>query len=152
MYSTFTKSVPVLLLAIASLTACKKDKDDNKEKEKTRTELLTEKAWIYVDQGRDDNNDGVLSKEESDLEDCQLDDTFKYNTDGTLADRDNTSRCSQVDPETETFQWAFRNNETEIVTNGRLLKIKTLNETTLECSSERLDGSSTTKIIAIFKH
>jgi hypothetical protein len=149
MYRTFTKSVSVLLLATASLTACKKDKDD---KAKTRAELLTEKAWIYVDQGRDDNNDGVLSKEESDLEDCQLDDTFKYNTDGTLADRDNTNRC-RIDAETKTFQWAFQNNDTEIVlSSGKLLKIKTLNETTLECTSEWLDGSSTTRIVAIFKH
>ncbi|OQP58613.1 hypothetical protein [Niastella populi] len=151
MYRPFKHPFLLLLLVSASFTACEKDKDDP-EKEKSRTELLTEKVWVYVDQGRDDNGDGVLSKEESDLEECQLDDSFKYNTDGTLTDRDNTNRCSLVDPETEIFQWAFQNNETEIVTNGRLIKIKTLNETTLEGSSERLDGSSNTKIIAIFKH
>ena len=153
MYRTFTHPVLLLLLASASFTACKKDKDDEPEKEKTRKELLTEKAWVYVDCGRDDNKDGVLSKEESDFEACQTDDTFKYETDGTFVDRDNTNKCSQVDPETEIFQWMFQNNETEIVlNNGRLIKIKTLNATTLECSSERLDGSSDTKIIAIFKH
>lgn len=152
MHRFFTQSVSLLLLATASLTACKKDKDDDKAKENTRTELLTEKAWVYVDQGRDDNNDGILSKEESDFEECQTDDSFKYNTDGTLTDRDNTNRC-RIDAETKTFQWVFQNNDTEIVlSSGKLLKIKTLNETTLECTSEWMDGSSTTKIIAIFKH
>ncbi|THU37286.1 hypothetical protein FAM09_20285 [Niastella caeni] len=148
MYKPFTKATFLLLFSAASLTACKKDND----KEKSRKDLLTEKEWKYVEYGRDTDNDGILDKEEVKIEACEVDDTFKFNTDGTLVSHDNTARCTSGD-EAETYNWAFQKNETEIVlSSGRLIKIKTLTESTFECTSEMLDGSSTTKIITIFKH
>ncbi|HEY8897495.1 MAG TPA: hypothetical protein VIM79_21870 [Niastella sp.] len=144
----FTKIAVLLLLTTASLTACKKDKD-----EKSRTDLLTQKAWVYVDYGRDDNKDGILSKDESSVEPCEVDDSFIFNTDGTLVEHDNTILCGSSEPESKTMQWSFQNNETEIVmSTGRLLKIKTLNETTLELTSEEIGSSDEPKIITILKH
>ncbi len=146
MYRPFTKSVTLLLLAATTFTACKKDKD------KSRTDLLTEKEWLYVANGRDDNNDGILQEDEKNLEDCEVDDSFKWNADGTVESRDNTIRCGSGDA-TDIFTWKFQNNETEVVlSSGRLIKIKTLTETTLEITSEELDGSSSNKLISIFKH
>lgn len=148
MHRPFTKIATLLLFTAASLTACKKDKDETK----SRTALLTEKEWLYVEDGKDDNNDGILSKDEVNLEDCELDDSFKFNTDGTLLDKDNTIRCGSSEA-TKTLTWAFQNNETEIVlSTGRLIKIKTLNETTFECTSEKIGFPDEPKIITIFKH
>ena len=147
----FTKIATLLLLTTASLTACKKDKDE--EKEKSRTDLLTQKAWLYVDYGKDDNKDGILSKDESSVEQCEVDDSFIFNTDGTLVEHDNTTQCGTSEPESKTMKWSFQNNETEIVlSTGRLLKIKTLNETTLEVTSEEIGFPDEPKIITILKH
>jgi lipocalin-like protein len=147
----FTKIATLLLLTAASLTACKKDKDE--EKEKSRTDLLTQKAWLYVDYGKDDNKDGVLSKDESSVEACEVDDSFIFNADGTLIEHDNTTRCGSSEPESHTITWAFQNNETELViSTGRIIKIKTLNETTFECTSEEIGYPDQPKIITIFKH
>lgn len=151
MNKKFTKSLILLSLFAASLTACKKDKDEE-PKEKTRTEILTAKEWKYVDYGEDTNNDGTLSQSESYLETCEVDDTYKFNTDGTIVIKPNSVTCDPDDA-TETITWKFQNNETEMVlSTGRLVKIKTLNETSFELTSEPANGSSTTKVITIFKH
>lgn len=145
----FSKIATLLLFTAASLSACKKDKDEPK----SRTALLTEKAWLYVDYGRDDNNDGVLSKDESYVESCEVDDSFKFNTDGTLVEHDNTTRCDASDPESNTMKWSFQNNETELLlSTNRLIKIKKLDETTFECTSEEVGFPDEPKIITIFKH
>ena len=151
----FTKIATLLLFTTASLTACKKDKDEEKqpEKEKTRTELLTQKAWLYVDYGHDDNNDGVLSKDESSVEACEVDDSFKFNTDSTLIDHDNANRCNSSAPESNTLKWKFQNNETELVlSTNRLIKIKVLNDSSFVCTSEEIGYPNEPKIITIFKH
>ena len=145
----FTKIATLLLLTTASLTACKKDKDE----EKSRTNLLTQKAWLYVDYGKDDNKDGILSKDESSVEPCEVDDSFIFNTDGTLVEHDNATLCGTSEPESKTMKWSFQNNDTEIVlSTGRLLKVKTLNETTLELTSEEIGFPDEPRIITILKH
>jgi hypothetical protein len=144
----FTKIATLLLFTTASLSACKKDKDETK----SRTALLTEKEWFYVEYGSDNNNDGILSKDEVSIEDCEVDDSYKFNTDGTLLDKENAIRCTSGS-DTKTLTWAFQNNESEIIlSTGRLIKIKTLNETTFECSSEEIAYPDDSKIITIFKH
>jgi hypothetical protein len=151
----FTKIATLLLFTAASLTACKKDKDEEKqpEKEKTRMELITQKAWLYVDYGKDDNKDGILSKEESYVEACEVDDSFKFNTDGTLVERDNTNRCDPSDPESNTLKWTFQNNDTELtLSTNRLIKIKLLNDSAFVCTSEVIGYPDAPKIITIFKH
>jgi hypothetical protein len=56
-------------------------------------------------------------------------------------------------PESKTMKWSFQNNETEILlSTGRLLKIKTLNETTLELTSEEIGFPDKPKNITILKH
>ena len=145
----FYKFATLLLFTAASLTACKKDKDEPK----SRTALLTEKAWLYVDYGKDDNNDGILSKDESNVESCEVDDSFKFNTDGTLEDHDNTTRCSSSDPETKILKWSFQNNETELLlSTNRIIKITKLDESSFECTSEEVGFPNEPKIITIFKH
>lgn len=108
---------------------------------------------MYVEYGKDDNKDGILSKDESYVEPCEVDDSFIFNTDGSIVEHDNTTRCGTTEPESHTFKWSFQNNETEIVlSTGRLLKITTLNETTFECTSEEIGYPDEPKIITIFKH
>ena len=149
MNKPFTKIAALLLFTAASLTGCNRDKDETK----SRTALLTEKEWLYVEYGRDDNNDGILSKDEVTIENCEVDDSFKFNTDGTVEERDNTIRCGSSGSGTRTITWAFQNNESEIViSTGKLIKIKTLNATTFECSSEEIADPVEPKIITIFKH
>jgi hypothetical protein len=147
MYRPLAKTITCLLLPACFLSACKKDHD------KSRTDLLTEKEWKYVDYGVDDDNNGVISSEESNLEACEKDDTFKFSSNGSLLVHDNTTRCTSG-AETDTLYWSFLSNETQIVLNtGGLLTIKTLTGDKLEISSETLDnGGNVKKLITVFAH
>jgi hypothetical protein len=108
---------------------------------------------LYVDYGKDDNKEGILSKDELYVEACEADDSFIFNTDGRLVEHDNAIRCGSSEPESHTMTWAFQNNDTEILlSTDRLLKIKTLNETTFECTSEEIGFPDEPKIITTFKH
>lgn len=128
----FTKSLILFSLFAASLTACKKDKDEE-VKPKTKTELLTEKTWKYVDYGTDGNLNWTIESSESDLEVCEKDNIFTFKSDNTITETENANKCST---ESEyKYTWKFIDDEKKIVvtaTDSDTLNIKTLDSTTFE--------------------
>jgi hypothetical protein len=141
----YTKFVLVIMLAI--LAGCKKD-DNNVDKEKTATELLTQKEWIIAGAGFDDNNNGVLDPVENTLQDCQKDNSYKFNANGTGMALDNAVNCGV--PINNNFNWRFINNETGLEISAQPSFILKLNETELIFNPD-LPGL-TVKLILMYRH
>jgi Lipocalin-like domain len=89
-------------------TACKK-KDD----EPTRTELLTASGWKYAQYGLDANKNGAIEAAESQLDACELDDTYTFANGGSLTQNVGTVKCFTGETNT-TGTWALKNNDTQV--------------------------------------
>jgi hypothetical protein len=105
------KSLKVIMLSFALITlmtACKKDKDQ------TRSELLVSKAWKMADYGDDINKNGVIDASESDLGNCEKDDTYSFAAGGTGTFDEGASKCDPMDPQSTTFNWQLTEGETKL--------------------------------------
>jgi hypothetical protein len=93
---------------ITLMTACKKDKDQ------TRSELLAAKAWKLADYGDDINKNGIIDASESDLGNCEKDDSYAFASGGTGTFDEGASKCDQADPQTAAFSWQLTEGETKL--------------------------------------
>jgi hypothetical protein len=133
---------------ISGLVSCTKEQTTVK----SNTELLTQKSWKFVTQGLDENNNGIIETSESELFDCQQDDQFGFNVNGTGTYTIGSVQCSP-DDENVTFNWRFSNNETELAILSYPEKIKKLDDSTLEIYLEMENSSGQmVKYIRKFQH
>ena len=130
MKTTTTVFLSIALLLITGFTSCTKESAD-KIQEKSKTELLTQKAWKFVVQGLDENNNGVIEDSEADVFSCQLDDVFTFHLNGTGLHTIGSAKCYD-DEVNNNFSWQFSNNETELAIFAYPEKINKLDENTLE--------------------
>ena len=121
------KSFKVFTLVAASsllFTACYNNDDDvtNVTPQPTKTDLLTSAEW----KGSDIFFEGVSHKDTSwvDITGFRL----KFNANGTSIIRD-------LDGDTDTVQWRFNNNETQIVIDGDTNNISVLTKDNLNLVS-----------------
>lgn len=144
------KKITLMIAALAFLTvsSCKKedDKDNggNTTPTKTKTELLTAKAWkmtaMTINPGITPIPGGpTITDFFSLLEACEKDDTQKFNTGGTGVIDEGATKCNPSDPQTENFPWAFASNETKIVVDGDSFDLVQLDATTLKMTIQ-IDG------------
>jgi hypothetical protein len=99
--------LPVLVLVAIG---CKKDKDQ--QEEKTAVQLLTQKPWKLSIAGFDDNQNGALDPGENILTECQKDNVYVFNPNGTGSIDDVVLVCTP--PVTTNFTWQLRNNDTKL--------------------------------------
>jgi hypothetical protein len=92
-----------------AFVSCKKD-----DKEPTRSELLVSKAWKLSDVGEDTNRNGVLDASESEIDNCQKDDSYTFVSGGTGTFDEGASKCDPLDPQSYSFNWQLTDNETKI--------------------------------------
>lgn len=151
------------LLSLALLfPSC--NKDDNDE-QSVKTELLTQRAWIMtastVDPGFPTfDNEGNLIGTDNDIfammDDCEIDDTHKFNIDKTLVTDEGMTKCDSGDPQKLYGTWSFNTDETmlTITEEGETLTI-TLLELTQNVmklkSTETFEGETYTYTIT-FSH
>jgi hypothetical protein len=100
--------------------SCKKDHNHIAEKKSTR-ELLTQHQWINSEQGFDNNGNGVIEPDESFLIDCEKNNTYVFNTNGTGFVVDNPIVCAP--PLSSDFIWTLTNDNQKIVINQQPLFI-----------------------------
>ena len=112
-------ALPVLLAVTLS---CKKDTE-----EKSVTQLLTQKTWTLASYGYDHNANGIIDAAEESIRDCDKDNSYTFNTDGTGVIEDNTSTCGNGISEMP-FTWQFTNNETTIDFLTGIVSILRLND------------------------
>jgi len=139
-------------LSILALASCKKSSGTSKSK----TELLTQASWKINALGIDVNMNGTIDNGESQEEDCQADNTFTFNTNGTGTDDEGSLLCSGQ-PQTQDFTWSFKSNETIISANNVTFNgdftISSLTDTELKAYQDvAMGGGITARLLVIFKH
>ena len=136
-----------ILTAILAVTfSCKKDTDT-----KSATQLLTQKTWILVSYGYDHNANGMIDAAEESIRDCDKDNNYTFNTDGTGIVEDNALICGSGFSEMP-FTWRLTNNETNIDFLTGIVTILRLREEQLIISYHKSTGALSPRYIETFKH
>jgi|GEM_PF-4968139 len=104
----------ISIVAFALLLACNKH-DNIIDVGKQVPELLTEKPWLIVVAGFDDNLNGIVDGAENQLTDCQQDNTYMFNKGGDGAIQENGIDCNP--PSALLFTWTLQNDDKEILIN-----------------------------------
>jgi hypothetical protein len=127
---------------VLSLVSCSKD-DDNTVSAgglapSANTNKLCDKNWkissVFVD-GTD------LTPV---IPGCQIDDLYKFSTDGTLTYDEGPTKCNPSDPQTTPGTWSWASNESKLVIDGDTSDVVTNSGTVLKLSID--DGTSVTEI------
>ena len=96
------------------------------------TALLIQSSWKFERYGLDENNNGVIEDTENGMLDCEADDIFTFNANGTGVFAGGAVPCSIGEPSTINFSWSFSNNGTELAVFAAPEKINKLDENILE--------------------
>jgi hypothetical protein len=134
----------ITAIAVAG-TAC--DKEDIVP-DKTAAELLTQKEWILTGHGFDSNSNNILDAGENVIENCQMDNSYLFRTDGTGSAFDNAVTCGA--PVNSNFEWQLLNNNTELEIEFEKLSIIKINEQQLVLNPI-LPGLSV-KYLLVYRH
>jgi hypothetical protein len=142
------KKIALMIAALSFLTVSSCKKEDEKKTTtpaKSKTELLTAKAWkttaMTINPGIAIIPGGpVITDLFAFFDPCEKDDTEKFNTGGTGVSDEGATKCDPTDPQTSNFTWSFSNNETKIVWDGELSDIMQLDETSAKFS-QQFDGT-----------
>ena len=140
-----------ILGLFAAITFASCSKNDNSLSQKII--LLSDKGWKFEMYGLDENNNGVIDETENALQNCEVDDVFSFNVNGTGTLDHGATQCSQGEPVVTNFNWSFSNGETELAIFGAPEKISVLNDTILEVyyMDQNLQGQPV-KYIRRFHH
>ena len=111
------KAIFILTAGLIVLAGCRKDKDEAPPAKKTNTQLLTQKQWILSAAGFDDNKNGNVDETENTLTECQRDNIYTFNANGTGNISDNILVCNEH--VNATFSWKLLNNDQEIEINSQ---------------------------------
>jgi len=144
-----TKSFFIGIVAI--ILSCKKENAIVNEPV-SATEFLTQRPWILVSHGLDDNRNEKIDPSEENIEDCQKDNITHFYPDGTGMFDDNTLSCANGIHK-QPFTWTFNNSETGIDFLYDSAKIFRLNEQELIIYKELVfSNNDTVKFMLIYKH
>jgi hypothetical protein len=144
------------LLVLAFSFACKKGGGS-----KSNTELLTQASWKYENAAVDVDRNGTPDSPvpAGFLQQCDLDNTITFNSNGTGVVDEGATKCNGGSPQSAPFTWEFKNNEQIIsLTNlsfGGLngdVKVKALNENQLEMHKEVNFMGTIVNVIVYLKH
>ncbi|MFY8108723.1 MAG: lipocalin family protein [Bacteroidia bacterium] len=131
------KKITLMLLAFGFLAVSSCKKEESSSETKTKTELLTAKAWkitaVSINPGITPIPGGpTITDLYAILETCSKDDTEKYNTGGTGVTDEGATKCNPSAPQTENFTWSFLANETQLKYDDDVFNIVQLDATTLK--------------------
>ena len=136
----------VLAILLAISLSCKKE-----DVEKSATQLLTQNTWTLVSYGYDHNVNGVIDIAEETIRDCDKDNSYIFNPDGTGVVDDNILSCGNGISEMP-FSWKFINDETTIDFLTGIVTILRLNDEQLIISHNISSGAPSPRYIETFKH
>lgn len=123
-----------------------------KEAAESATELLTQKPWILVSYGFDENANGIIDASEESICDCEKDNNYNFNRDGTGVYEENTLSCANGISEMP-FTWKLINDETSLDFLFGRAKISWLTSEQLIILYDITDiKKQSARYIQIFKH
>jgi len=116
------------------LNSCKK------EEAKTKTQLLTQKAWVMKKlEQKEGNNPWVDEFQNFDA--CSKDDRYIFNANSTYEFNEGPTKCDPTDPQVfDSGNWFFTNNETKLQIGTDEFNIDTLDENNLVLSVQQTIG------------
>lgn len=148
----------IAILFLVTGISCSKNNDNPPSK----TALLTSSNWKLVAQTYhgDYDGDGTVDAVDynmyADFEACEKDNFMKFNTDGSGIADEGPSKCDAADPQTETVEWLFKENETILkIQQGFIaldFKILELTSSTLKLEFTDTITGSGDKITETFSH
>lgn len=131
------------LVAVASITSCKKEEEDEDPViavvPETATQKLCDKsfkmtAWTSSPAWNGTTNVYAVTQS------CYLDNTMVFHTVGTVIGGEGATKCNPGDPQTTTGTWVFTNNETVLRVNDTIIYNVLINDgTTLKLSATYID-------------
>lgn len=126
MKKTFLK-LSFAVVVLLSVSSCKKSNNS-----KSRTELLTQKAWIISNSEIGSGENWATEEEFASWETCQKDDAIIFKTDKTIEVNQGASKCEEDEPQTlNEGSWDFADDETKLTLFGDTGTIDQLDENTL---------------------
>lgn len=132
----------VVAVALLAFSSCEED-----EKPQNKTSILTSKNWKMTGQtvnpGFPIGNGAVITDfYEQFYEDCDKDNTMKFNENGSYSEDEGATKCNSEDPQTIPGSWAFNTDETIIsITEDS----ETISFTILELTNTTLKTKHTEK-------
>lgn len=136
----------VLCILFIAMLSCKKDTG-----KKSASQLLTQKAWTLVSYGYDHNANGLIDATEESTRDCDTDNSFTFNINGTGLVKDNLLSCDNGVSEMS-FTWKLTDNETTINFLTGMVTILRLTDEQLIISQTTNSGVQSPRFIETFKH
>jgi len=106
----------LLITTVALMTGCKKYNvtapyPPAMSTNKTPTDNLTQKTWHLLSYGFDHNKNGLVDIDEESIRDCEKDNTYTFNKDGSGVVTENAMICDANNPVNQ-FAWTLTNNDT----------------------------------------
>lgn len=139
----------LITLAVFALSvSCSKSEIEPK----SISQLLTQQEWILTGFGMDHNKNGLIDMQEELSEDCQRDNLYRFNLDGTGLFRDNIKSCNNGISE-QSFSWKLQRNGLELDFTSGTLQILRINEHEMVLFQEmELADGSTIRFFINYKH
>ena len=144
------KNISLCAIMLLALNSCKKEKDE-RVKEKTAVELLTQKKWILIRYGFDDNDNQQVDEHEDMIQDCQDDNSYEFFRDSTGLVKENEKVCGTGDPVSD-FNWHFANGNKELVLSWDTARVLALNETSLVLRFQIPGLQDSARFTIVYKH
>ena len=116
----------IIIFGILTLIAGCTKEPGTKIDGKAAAGLLTQKEWLLTAHGIDDNNNGMIDENENLIQDCQKDNSYKFNPAGMGTYSDNAISCggeNQLE-----FSWKLLDNNKELEISFERLTILRLDE------------------------
>lgn len=136
----------IIGISIAFLAfACKKGND---RESVSAAGLLTIRQWILSGHGFDDNKNGILDPQENIIQDCQDDNSYVFEKNGSGKYSDNAKTCPGENE--NNFTWQLLNNGRELKIDTEVLGILRLNENDLVLHPD-LAGITDTYLL-VYRH
>jgi Lipocalin-like domain len=84
--------------------------------------LITQAAWKYDTAGIGDDSSGVIVAPPPPgvVKDCEKDNIFYFNTNGTGTEDEGATKCDSTSPQTVAFTWSFNGNQNAINSSDSL--------------------------------
>jgi len=131
------------LLSTLLFTNCKKEETTKTTPVKTKTDLITSAKWkttaFTVNPGIDIGG-SIITDFYTQMDDCDKDDTEKFEVGGLGSSDEGSTKCDPMDPQTVAFTWSFTSNETKLIQDTDTYDIISLTESEL-IISQIVDGT-----------
>jgi hypothetical protein len=148
----------VLPLTLLGSYSCQKSSGSGAQKSKT--EMLAASTWKFDHAGLDLDNNGTIDSPvpAGVLKPCDTDGSLTFNTNGTGTGDEGPTKCDAANPQTVSFTWSLKNNETIINFSGVLFggltgDVKLLSVTDSQLTMEKdVTNGITVNVIVVLKH